>query len=118
MLDNLDRIKQIALDSKKKLEKGDLAGFGQLLDVHWQTKKKRSRDITDPFLDECYEAALKNGAIGGKVMGAGGGGFFMFCCRNSDRAALSAAMKKMGLAPMRFHFDFEGAKILVNMKRF
>jgi D-glycero-alpha-D-manno-heptose-7-phosphate kinase len=117
MLDNLDRIKQIAADSKKALERGDLAGFGQLLDAHWQTKKKRSNNISDPFLDECYETAMKNGALGGKIMGAGGGGFFMFCCNNSDRPALSQAMKKMGLAPLKFHFDFEGAKILVNMKR-
>jgi D-glycero-alpha-D-manno-heptose-7-phosphate kinase len=118
MIDNLTRIKQIALDTKKVLEKGDLDEFGRLLDVHWQTKKKRSRNITDTFLDECYDTALKHGALGGKIMGAGGGGFFMFYCRNSDHPALSQAMKRMGLSPMKFHFDFEGAKILVNMKRF
>jgi D-glycero-alpha-D-manno-heptose-7-phosphate kinase len=118
MIDNLSQIKQIALDTKKVLEKGDLDEFGRLLDVHWQTKKKRSQNITDPFLDECYEAARKNGAIGGKIMGAGGGGFFMFYCRNSERPMLSQTMKKIGLLPMKFHFDFEGAKILVNMKRF
>jgi D-glycero-alpha-D-manno-heptose-7-phosphate kinase len=118
MLSNLDQIKQIAVDTKKALEKGELNEFGRLLDVHWQTKKRRSRNITDPFLDECYETAMKNGAVGGKIMGAGGGGFFMFYCDNSDRPKLSQAMKKTGLMPMKFHFDFEGAKILVNMKRF
>ena len=117
MIENLSQIKQIGLDTRKILEKGDLAEFGSLFDVHWRIKKKRSKVITDPFLDECYEAALKNGAIGGKLMGAGGGGFFMFYCRNSERPKLSQTMKKMGLTPMKFDFDFEGAKILVNMKR-
>ena len=98
------------------MERGDVNEFGRLLDVHWQTKKKRSQSISDPYIDECYEYALKNGALGGKIMGAGGGGFFMFYCINSDKAKLSQAMKKMGLQPMKVHFDLEGAKILVNMK--
>lgn len=113
---NLHRIKEIARETKRVLERGDINQFGKLLDDHWQTKKQRSQNISDSFIDECYEYALKNGALGGKIMGAGGGGFFMFYCINSDKAKLSQAMKKMGLQPMRVHFDLEGANILVNMK--
>ena len=72
--------------------------------------------MSDPFLDECYEVARKNGALGGKLIGAGGGGFFMFYCHNIDsqKPRLVEAMQKMGLRWERFQFDFEGAKILVN----
>jgi D-glycero-alpha-D-manno-heptose-7-phosphate kinase len=67
--DSLHRIKEIGLESKRLLEKGDLSGFGELLDVHWQMKKKLSTKISDPFIDECYELARKKGALGGKIMG-------------------------------------------------
>jgi len=103
---------------RKALESGNVDEFGELLHVHWETKKKRSQKISDPFIDECYDIARKNGALGGKLIGAGGGGFFMFYCHNSDKPKLSQAMRNMGLKPMRFRFDFEGSKILVNMKRF
>ena len=115
---NLHQIKDIGLQTRKYLEKGDVNMLGELFRAHWEIKKKRSDKISDPFIDECYEVARKNGALGGKIMGAGGGGFFMFYCNNSDKPGLTQAMKKMGLKPARFHFDFEGAKILVNMKRF
>jgi len=118
MIDNLYQIKQIALETRKILEKGDLNEFGQLLDIHWQTKRKRSKSISNPFIDECYETARKSGALGGKIIGAGGGGFFMFYSDNSQKPKLSEAMRKLGLKPMRLRFDFEGVKILVNMKRF
>ena len=118
VIENLHRIKEIGIQTKKTLERGDVDELGELLHAHWETKKKRSQKITDPFIDECYEVARKNGAIGGKLIGAGGGGFFMFYCHNDDKSKLSQAMKKMKLKPMRFRFDFEGAKILVNMKKF
>jgi D-glycero-alpha-D-manno-heptose-7-phosphate kinase len=118
VIQNLHQIKEIGLQTRKHLERGDVNALGELLHVHWETKKKRSQKMSDPFIDECYEVARKRGAIGGKIMGAGGGGFFMFYCHNSDRPRLSRAMKEIGLKPARFHFDFEGAKILVNMKRF
>jgi D-glycero-alpha-D-manno-heptose-7-phosphate kinase len=70
--------------------------------------------MSDPFIDECYEVARKNGAAGGKVIGAGGGGFLMFYCNNNHKPRLVDAMQKTGLRWERFHFDFEGAKILVN----
>jgi D-glycero-alpha-D-manno-heptose-7-phosphate kinase len=118
MIQNLHQIKEIGLETRKYLEKGEIDKLGELLHTHWEIKKKRSDKMSDPFIDECYETARKNGALGGKLIGAGGGGFFMFYCYNSDRPRLSGAMKKMGLKPQRFHFDFEGAKVLVNMKRF
>jgi D-glycero-alpha-D-manno-heptose-7-phosphate kinase len=117
MIENLHRIKKIGVEARKALETGAVDRFGELLHVHWETKKQRSQRMSDPFIDECYELARNNGALGGKIMGAGGGGFFMLYCHNSDKHKLAQAMKKLGLKPMRFHFDFEGAKILVNMKR-
>ncbi len=113
--DNLHRIKEIGLETRAALERGDVDEFGELLNVHWQTKKKRSRKMTDPFIDECYEVACKNGALGGKIIGAGGGGFFMFYCNNGVKPRLYQAMNRIGLKPVNFHLDFEGAKILVNM---
>ena len=116
ILSNLHQIKEIGLETRKALERGDVDKFGEFLHVHWEMKKKRSQKMTDPFLDECYELACKNGASGGKIIGAGGGGFFMFYCPNNEKPKLSHAMKRMGLKPMKFHFDLEGAIILVNMK--
>ncbi len=118
MIENLHQVKEIGLETRKYLERGEVNRLGELLHTHWEIKKRRSARMSDPFTDECYEAARKNGALGGKLIGAGGGGFFMFYCYNSDRPRLAGAMKKMGLEPHRFHFDFEGAKILINMKRF
>ncbi len=116
MIENLHRIKEIGLETRKYLEKGQLNMLGELFHAHWETKKKRSRMISDPFVDECYEVARRNGAVGGKLIGAGGGGFFMFYCsnNNSDKPKLVEAMQKMCLRWERFRFDFEGAKILVN----
>jgi len=116
MIRNLDQVKQISLDTRKYLEGGQVDMLGELLHVHWEIKKKRSQNMTDPFIDECYEDARKNGAIGGKLIGAGGGGFFMFYCHNFnyDKRRLIEAMQKMGLRWERFHFDFDGAKILVD----
>lgn len=116
IIDNLHAIKEIGLRTRKELEHGNIDNFGDLLNEHWEIKKKRSNKMSDPFMDECYENARKHGALGGKIIGAGGGGFFMFYCHGSNAAELTTAMKKMGLKPMKFHFDLEGAKILVNMK--
>ena len=70
--------------------------------------------MTNPLIDECYETARKNGAIGGKLIGAGGGGFLMFYCKNGNKHKVIDAMQQMGLRWERFHFDLDGAKILVN----
>jgi len=114
MINNLHQIKEIGLETRRYLERGQVDMLGELLHRHWETKKKRSRKISDPFINECYEVARKNGAAGGKLVGAGGGGFFMFYCNNNDKPKLVEAMQKMGLRWERFRFDFDGTKILVN----
>lgn len=114
VLDSLHRTKDLGYRIKETLEAGDLERFGLLLDEHWQNKKRRSGKVSDPRIDEWYELARDNGALGGKIMGAGGGGFFMFCCPNSQKARLRQALGAAGLREMTYDFDFEGAKVVVN----
>jgi len=114
VLESLHKTKEIGLEIKKALEDGDLFRFGHLLDEHWQNKKRRSDKISDPWLDQVYEIAKGSGALGGKIMGAGGGGFFMFYCPNSSKFRLREAMKVQGLREVPFDFDYEGAKVLVD----
>lgn len=116
VIESLHQIKKIGYETKRAFESGNLERFGELLDVHWNNKKQLSKNISNPFIDSCYEMARKNGAIGGKIMGAGGGGFFMFYVPEKHEK-FTRAMKEKGLKPMRFRFDFEGSKVLVNMKR-
>ena len=96
------------------LERGDIEQFGVLMDQHWENKKRRSAQISDPRIDRWYDLAKANGAIGGKIVGAGGGGFLMLCCPNGRKAKLRAALAAEGLKEMGYDFDFEGAKVLVN----
>jgi D-glycero-alpha-D-manno-heptose-7-phosphate kinase len=114
VLDSLHRTKELGYRIKAALLAGDLEQFGVLLDEHWQNKKRRSSQIADPRIDHWYETARANGALGGKIMGAGGGGFFMFCCTNGRKAQLRQALVAEGLREMPYEFDFEGAKVLVN----
>ncbi len=116
MIQNLHQIKEIGLETRSYLEKGQVDMLGELFHVHWETKRKRSQKMSDSFTDECYEMARKNGATGGKIIGAGGGGFLMFYCANLNHSKprLIETMDKLGLKWETFHFDFEGAKILVN----
>jgi len=114
VVDSLHRTKELGYQIKEALEKGDLERFGLLLDEHWQNKKRRSNKISHPEIDRWYDVAKENGAVGGKIMGAGGGGFFMFYCPNSHKHWLRQAMAAQGLREMPFDFDFEGAKVMVN----
>lgn len=111
MINNLHFIKELGLESKRALEKGDLKKFGELMNVHWEHKKKRSGSMTNENIDRCYELALKNGALGGKLIGAGGGGFLMFYA--ADHVQLRRAMAAKGLEEVRFRFDFEGTKVMI-----
>jgi D-glycero-alpha-D-manno-heptose-7-phosphate kinase len=111
MLDNLHFVKELGLKSKDALEAGDLDGFGRLMDVHWQHKRKRSVAMSNEHINACYDLAMANGAVGGKLIGAGGGGFLMFYAR--DKARLRQTMRNADLQEVRFRFDFEGTKILV-----
>lgn len=110
MLNNLHFVKEIGYLSKDALESGNTDKFGELMHQHWEHKKKRSGGMSNQDIDTWYETALKNGAIGGKVVGAGGGGFLMFMA--DDAAKLRSAMTKSGLQEVRFKFDFEGAKVI------
>lgn len=113
---NLHQIKDIGLKTREYLEKGQVDVLGDLLHVHWETKKKRSQKMSDPFIDECYEEARKKGALGGKLMGAGGGGFFMFYCKNNQKHMVTESLNKMGLRREKFHIDWDGARIMLNTK--
>lgn len=110
MIQNLDYVKQLGLDSRSALEKGDLRRFAELMNVHWDYKKKRAKGMSNPRINEWYECALKNGALGGKLIGAGGGGFLMFYA--GDRTKLRMAMREQGLEEVRFRFEHGGAKLL------
>ena len=110
MIDNLHFVKQLGLESKIALEKGDLSHFGELMNVHWDHKKKRSGGMSNLKINEWYDLALKNGAIGGKLIGAGGGGFLMFYAEN--KANLRKTLTECGLEELRFKFDFEGTKVV------
>ncbi len=112
MIENLHCIKELAKRGLRALEDGDLAEFGALMDKHWQCKKERSGAISAPQINAWYDDAMKHGALGGKLVGAGGGGFLMFYA--GDKAALRHAMRGHGLEEVRFRFDFEGTKVIVD----
>ena len=110
---SLHTIRDLGFEILEALEKEDLRRFGELLDVHWKTKKKLSSKVTAKRIDEWYAIAKRNGALGGKIMGAGGGGFFMFYC-DKDRAKFRKAMRKAGLRELPYSFDLEGTRVMVN----
>ena len=110
MISNLHQIKQIGYESKTVLEAGKLEDYGKLLHEHWERKRQRSKGISNPQIDHWYEIARANGAIGGKLIGAGGGGFLMFMA--DDPKHLRRTMAAEGLPELRFKFDFEGARII------
>jgi D-glycero-alpha-D-manno-heptose-7-phosphate kinase len=114
VIDSLHCTKELGYRIKEALEEGDLERFGLLLEKHWLNKKRRSGSISDPSIDHWYEVARRSGALGGKIMGAGGGGFFMFYCPNSHKCQLRHSLAQEGLREMPYDFDFEGAKVLVN----
>ena len=111
MIDNLHFVKELGYRSERLLESGHCAEFGELMHEHWEHKKRRSKSMSNPRIDEWYDLARKNGAVGGKLVGAGGGGFLMFYAE--DRRKLRQAMREAGLEEVRFRFDFEGTKILL-----
>lgn len=110
MLANLHFAKELGLRSRDVLEKGDTAALGELMHTHWEHKRARSSGMSNPQIDEWYELGRQNGALGGKLVGAGGGGFLLFY--SEDHRRLRTAMKKAGLEEVRFRFDFEGTRVL------
>jgi len=110
MEENLHFVKDLGLQSKQAFEAGDLHRFAELMNVHWEYKKQRSGSMSNDHIDEWYRLALANGALGGKLIGAGGGGFLMFYAE--DKPRLRHAMAQTRLREVRFRFDFEGTKVL------
>lgn len=112
--EKMHKIKAIGLESKKALESGDLKRFGELLHDHWLTKRGVTQNMTTDGIDHWYSVARENGAVGGKLVGAGGGGFLMLYCEEG-RQKVRAALTKEGLVEYRFRFDFEGSKVIYNI---
>jgi D-glycero-alpha-D-manno-heptose-7-phosphate kinase len=110
IINQLHFVKQLGFESKAALEAGDLRGFAELMHVHWEHKKRRSGDMTNSRIDEAYQLARRNGALGGKLIGAGGGGFLMFY--TEDKTRLRHVMCEAGLREVRIRFDFAGATVL------
>jgi D-glycero-alpha-D-manno-heptose-7-phosphate kinase len=110
MLENLHFTKELGLQSLAALEGGQLEEFARLMDVHWQRKKSRSEGMSNPRINEWYDYAMAHGALGGKLIGAGGGGFLMFYA--GQKQQLRRAMREKGLQEVRFRFDFEGTKVV------
>src|SRR3989440_12007573 len=111
MLENLHFVKELARQSQRALEGNDLREFARLMDVHWRRKKERSAIMSNDFINDSYDVAMASGALGGKLIGAGGGGFLMFYA--DDKARLRYAMRERGLMEVRFRFEPEGTKILI-----
>lgn len=115
VLESLHRTKEIGYRVKEYLENGDCEKFGLLLHEHWENKKRRSVAISNEGVDAWYEIARKKGALGGKLIGAGGGGFLMLYCPIRKKESVRQALAKTGLREMPYQFDFEGAKVMVNL---
>ncbi len=111
MVSNLHFIKQLGYESREAMESGDIQTLGEIMHTHWEHKKARSGAMTNRCVDAYYDLARANGAIGGKLLGAGGGGFLLFCVK--DKASVRRALTAAGLREVRLRFDVEGTKVLV-----
>jgi D-glycero-alpha-D-manno-heptose-7-phosphate kinase len=112
MIENLHFTKGIGIRSGNALRNGDTKLFGNLLNEHWHHKRSRSAGISNTYIDDLYEIAMNSGAVGGKLVGAGGGGFLMFYAEDTD--ALRSSMNNENLEEVRFQFDFEGTKVILS----
>jgi D-glycero-alpha-D-manno-heptose-7-phosphate kinase len=111
MEENLHFIKDMATRSRGALQAGELRGFAELMNEHWEKKKERSTQMSSRRIDEWYDLARRNGALGGKLIGAGGGGFLLFYAE--DKSRLRHAMARTGLREVRFRFEPEGTKVVI-----
>ena len=110
MIENLHFVKQLGCETKAVLEAGDLRRFAELMHIHWEHKKSRSNGMTNSTIDEYYLYARQNGALGGKLIGAGGGGFLLLYTEEKTR--LRHALNQAGLREVRWNFDFQGTTVL------
>ncbi len=113
-LEALDRVKAMVPEVRKCLETADIEGFGRLLHENWEEKRRFASGVSNPKIDAYYRAALEAGAYGGKITGAGGGGFLLICCEEERRAAVRMAIEALGLTQVGFHFDDQGARVIMN----
>ena len=111
MITNLHFIKQIGRDVQETLESDNVQRFGELMNIHWEYKKERSSAMSNERINHWYDLAIQNGALGGKLIGAGGGGYMMFLCE--ERARVRLVLTEAGLEELRFRFDFEGTKVVI-----
>jgi D-glycero-alpha-D-manno-heptose-7-phosphate kinase len=110
MIANLHFVKELGRESRECLEAGELTRFAELMNVHWEHKKRRSTNMSNGQIDRWYDLACRNGALGGKLIGAGGGGFLMFYAE--DKVRVRRAMREAGLEEVRFRFEFEGTQVI------
>lgn len=116
-INHYHRIKDIGLMIIDALERGDLIYFGELMHSHWQAKKDLPGGVSNDRFNALYDLARLRGALGGKIIGAGGGGFFMFFCERNKKRSLRHAMQENGLREIRFSYDWDGAVILPNFSK-
>jgi D-glycero-alpha-D-manno-heptose-7-phosphate kinase len=116
-VERMHRIKALGHETRRILLAGELDSYGEMLHEHWTQKRRLAAGMSDGVIDEHYQAARSAGAVGGKLMGAGGGGFFMFYVRPAERRRVHEALTARALRPMRFRFDFDGARIMANFHR-
>jgi D-glycero-alpha-D-manno-heptose-7-phosphate kinase len=114
VMKSLDEIHSVAYETIRLLRAGDLTGFGRLLHQSWQAKKRLARGVSNSIIDQAYEAALAHGAIGGKVAGAGGGGFLLLYCEEQHQEAVTTALEGRGMMRTDFHFERGGAVVLMD----
>jgi len=110
----LHEVRALAEQMWRLVEAGDLATFGRLLDEAWHAKKRVSKAISNSRIDQLYHLARENGAVGGKITGAGGGGFLLLYCEPPQQEFVRSAMAAEGIHEMAFAFDFQGAQVIVN----
>jgi D-glycero-alpha-D-manno-heptose-7-phosphate kinase len=114
VLHALTSVRDMAYELRDTLQRGDVTGFGEILHAGWEHKKKFASGISNPEIDEAYETARVHGAIGGKIAGAGGGGFMMLYCNDGAHAAVTESLEARGLRRMDFRFEQGGARVLLN----
>jgi D-glycero-alpha-D-manno-heptose-7-phosphate kinase len=110
----LHEIRALANDLRGALTKGDFRAFGSLLHEGWEAKKRVSSQISNPLIDEAYSLARKKGALGGKIVGAGGGGFLLLFCEEPFQEKVREAVSQLEMREMAFALDFHGADVVTN----
>lgn len=113
VINSLHYIKEIGQNISQSIIKGNISQVGKLMDIHWQYKRQLSQSVSNDKINKWYQLGKDAGALGGKIMGAGGGGFLLFCCPG-DKKDIRRVMKKEGLRELFVNFDTEGVKVLVN----